>query len=692
MMRLSAAAIALFALLAGTITVQAGPPHQHPLVITGPALVDAQYGRLYIAAEDGSHVRQTVVVSAGDGSVQSTFAVGGPMALDTARGRLYVSSSTGVVALDSGSGQAVRTLSAIPVKSGWGGGDYLPPVVIPATGEVLVIDGPQLRVFDADGTAPVRTLPFTAEGFTDSAGAPLTPQSIVYDEGREILYGAFLVHAQVSSGIGGSFSAYEIYGLDIKSGKVTSQLEAVDLQQMAIDPHTGHLLVNAGGNARLWSGAGDWSVQLQGAVLAPDQAFQIDATSRRAYAQVQEGPLLALNLDTLELLGFAQLPQDDRLLAFDVTAGQFYLASGDGTLRSMHVSAISDSFASTTGDRTAPQSPVRKITLLPDGQLVAQWADYTVGFSHDNGAHWNTHITGSAALAISPQFPTDQTLLVALDGLGVFRSEDGGMTWRVSSAGLRNISIDWIAFSPTYATDRVVYLYTKTGANPLGYPRTGDLYRSTDGGRSWYALPPRNNGLETITVSDTCGDDCTLTAATAPGAAPGAGAFALSTDGGVTWAVQGNTPAYPVPEGLSLAPLYGKWGVGFIFGNDGVLYRSADGGKNWTPVLTGTPPDVYWGFAAHYAQLAYGPDMESGRPVFLVLHWSESADDQQQPRSALFTSGDGGQTWQRATVPAGRTPTAIAIPDGFVDSGTLYIGLPDGGIATIQHGDLEVQQ
>ena len=691
MTRLLTVFIAIFTLSVGGLVAEAAPPRQEPLEFTGPALVEPQGERLYVVTGQSDGDRQTAVVSTSDGSVLSTYPVAGPMSLDAARGRLYVSTSAGVSALDIASGQTVHTFPAVPVKTGWGSGDYLPPIVIEATGEVLVIDGPQATVFAAASTAPVRTLPFTAEGFTDSAGLPLTPQLIAYDAARGILYGAFQVHSQASSGIGGSFSAYEVYGLDVKSGQPSSELEAVNLWQMTVDEQTGNLLVNAGGNAMLWPGSGDWSAQLQGAMLASDQQFQIDTASRRVYAKVAEGPLLTLDLDTLNLLGLAHLGESDRLLALDRSAGRIYLLTSDGKLSSMPVSSIGNSFSVTAGDGTSPQRPVRSITVLPDGRLAAEWDDLTVGLSSDGGTHWSEKIAGSYALAVSPQFDSDRTLLIALDRLGVFRSEDAGTTWHISSSGLRSLSIDWIEFSPAYAVDRTVYLYTRAGVNPLGYPRPGDLYHSSDGGRTWRVLPSRNNGMEDITVSDSSDNTYVLTAVQSTGAAPGPGTFVASSDGGQTWTTQGITPAFPVQGGLALAPLYGKWGVGFIFGSDGVLYRSGDAGQTWSAVLTGAPPDIYWGFSDSYAQIAIAPDAEEDRPVLLVLSWGESADDQLEHKRALFVSADGGLTWQRAIAPGGTVPTAIAVSDGFVASGLLYIGLPNGGVSAIRYDELQLE-
>ncbi|MCA9501264.1 MAG: hypothetical protein KC588_18895, partial [Nitrospira sp.] len=60
---------------------------------------------------------------------------------------------------------------------------------------------------------------------------------------------------------------------------------------------------------------------------------------------------------------------------------------------------------------------------------------------------------------------------------GVFRSEDGGITWEARSAGLTNVNIRALAMS---AVDSDV-LYV--GTNGKG------LFRTSDRGISWEAVP-----------------------------------------------------------------------------------------------------------------------------------------------------------------------------------------------------------
>jgi photosystem II stability/assembly factor-like uncharacterized protein len=60
---------------------------------------------------------------------------------------------------------------------------------------------------------------------------------------------------------------------------------------------------------------------------------------------------------------------------------------------------------------------------------------------------------------------------------GVFRSEDGGVTWESRNAGLTNVNIRALAMNALDAN--VLYV----GTNGKG------LFRSLDGGLSWEAVP-----------------------------------------------------------------------------------------------------------------------------------------------------------------------------------------------------------
>ncbi len=84
----------------------------------------------------------------------------------------------------------------------------------------------------------------------------------------------------------------------------------------------------------------------------------------------------------------------------------------------------------------------------------------------------NNHVI---ALAISPDYHNDETILVSVKGKGLFKSTDGGTTFVETGQALveHNHLLRLIKFSPTYTADNTVYGVEK------------DLFRSMDGGSTW---------------------------------------------------------------------------------------------------------------------------------------------------------------------------------------------------------------
>jgi hypothetical protein len=102
--------------------------------------------------------------------------------------------------------------------------------------------------------------------------------------------------------------------------------------------------------------------------------------------------------------------------------------------------------------------------------------------SEDGGATWRylrrSGFRGTS-LAIAPTTPTT----LYFYGDGVYKSADGGETWRAVNRGLKLGERNWVlALSIDPTNPRVVFAGTDTG-----------VYKSTDGGESWRAV---NRGLE----------------------------------------------------------------------------------------------------------------------------------------------------------------------------------------------------
>lgn len=106
------------------------------------------------------------------------------------------------------------------------------------------------------------------------------------------------------------------------------------------------------------------------------------------------------------------------------------------------------------------------------------------------------------AVAISPDYQKDKTLMVSVRGKGLFKSFNGGTTFtRVgdelldSNHSLANMYGFWpptmgIKFSPAYSLDRTIYGVSET-----------NLFKSTDGGDTWANMPiptPQGTSLKQL--------------------------------------------------------------------------------------------------------------------------------------------------------------------------------------------------
>ena len=101
-------------------------------------------------------------------------------------------------------------------------------------------------------------------------------------------------------------------------------------------------------------------------------------------------------------------------------------------------------------------------------------------------AAWTTNgPLGGSVYCLVPD-PSHPSTLYAGTAMGVFKSDDGGASWRSASSGLPSFRVQTIAIDPT--TPSTLYAGTLT---PDGVDSVG-IFKSTDGAASWTAI---NEGL-----------------------------------------------------------------------------------------------------------------------------------------------------------------------------------------------------
>ena len=169
----------------------------------------------------------------------------------------------------------------------------------------------------------------------------------------------------------------------------------------------------------------------------------------------------------------------------------------------------------------------------------------------------------------------------------MLRSDNGGATWRLIDEGLPRTNYHmWMVLVHPEDPD-VAYLgTTSTGWPPGRYPASIGVYKTVDGGGSWFAA---NEGLlarEIMGLVFHPDDPDTLFAAAM-------NALYVSRDGGGSWESLFSPGRGHLVSTVAIDPrnpqviFVGTWGGG--------VYASADGGGTWAQVNPGLgdrPPDI----------------------------------------------------------------------------------------------------
>ncbi len=242
--------------------------------------------------------------------------------------------------------------------------------------------------------------------------------------------------------------------------------------------------------------------------------------------------------------------------------------------------------------------------------------------SSDDGQTWQTlpigpgHLFPINALAISPHYAEDHTLMIAGDYRAptVLRSTNGGNTWQSATTGLPGTgNLNQLTFSPDFAADRGVYVWAESDG----------LYRSGDGGQTWRRVyqPAGSWLVQSFALSPDFRRDRLMFLGTLK---ENHNVY-RSADGGASWRpVELGLPLELLwASALALSPNFGRDRTIFL-GTDRGIYRSTDGGQMWRPVSD--LPEV--------VALAISAGDEGRATLFAV-----------SAREGLYVSTDGGDRW-----------------------------------------------
>jgi photosystem II stability/assembly factor-like uncharacterized protein len=195
-------------------------------------------------------------------------------------------------------------------------------------------------------------------------------------------------------------------------------------------------------------------------------------------------------------------------------------------------------------------------------------------------------------LAVNPAQPSEYYVAVASGG--VWKTEDGGITFRPIFDGQKPYSIACVTIAPS--NPHLVWVGSGENNSQRAVARGHGVYRSLDGGKSW-----KNMGLENSEHI-------------------------------------GKIIIHPNNENVVFVAAQGPlWNAG----GDRGLYKTTDGGENWEKVLeisenTGVS-DIL--MDPRNPQVMYAASYQRRRHVFTLINGG--------PESAIYKSIDGGKNWRK---------------------------------------------
>ena len=282
----------------------------------------------------------------------------------------------------------------------------------------------------------------------------------------------------------------------------------------------------------------------------------------------------------------------------------------------------------------------------------ATWAAVYSRKVNDTG--WTTlglDVTTSYGIHFDPFDPKRQ--FITYTDIGLFRSEDGGISWTSSTAGVPRDWMNttyWVVFDPKV---RGRMWSVNSWTHDLPRPKMwrhnsvltykGGVCRSDDGGNHW---TQSNAGMDETGATHILLDPTSPVDARVLYVAGFGRGFYKSSDGGRSWALKNNGITQEQPFAWRLArssngTLYAviarrseDGGIGNA--GDGALYRSTDGAEHWLRVSLPEGTNGPNGLAI---------DPESPDRLYLAA-WAR-ATGEHGDGGGIFLSEDGGKSWKQ---------------------------------------------
>lgn len=239
--------------------------------------------------------------------------------------------------------------------------------------------------------------------------------------------------------------------------------------------------------------------------------------------------------------------------------------------------------------------------------------------------------------------------------LGIFKSQDGGQTWQEKNNGLRigvRPSVEALALDP----QNTEILYAGAGYSGL----SGTLFKSQNGGESW---APLTVGLSDALISSIAVSPFDTRAVYA--GTRGQGVFA-SADGGRTWQRSGQ---YVLESNIAALGIGVMSGAVYAAGMRRGFYRSSDGGRTWEET---------------------GEGIGERNPFTLALDPNSSNRLWLGGAGGLYRSDDRGSHWSESGQGIAGAKVVALTPNSS-EANTVYAGVWTGGVYKTSNGGVSWQ-